>query len=100
MPGQTRLALIRTCDDVSIAILHPVLIFLGRVPWCSLSLKEALRKGGKGGGGAGKRKRGTRRGQGEEAYVRSLVSALYKVTGAERAQCLYIKKKGARGKDK
>lgn len=42
------------------------------------------------------RKRGMRQGQAEkEAYVRSLVSALYKVTSAELAQCLYIIK-GAR----
>lgn len=73
MPGQTRLSLIRTCDDVSIAILHPVLIFLGRVPWCRLSLKEALRKGG----GRQKQKErdetGTRR---EGVYEKSCVSSL------------------------
>lgn len=89
VPGLTRLSLVRTCNDVSIAILHPVLIFLGRVPGCSLSLKEALRKGG----GQKQKERdetGTRRG-----YVRSLVSALYKVAGAERRSVSLYNKRSA-----
>lgn len=50
------------------------------------------------------RKRGTRQGQGETAYVRSRVSALYNVTSAELALCPYIIKGGQgkkkRGKDR
>jgi hypothetical protein len=36
------ISFVPTCNDVSVSVLHPVLVFLGRVPWCRLSFKEAL----------------------------------------------------------
>ena len=41
------ISFVPTCNDVSVSVLHPVLVFLGRVPWCRLSFKEALRVEGK-----------------------------------------------------
>lgn len=35
---------IRTCDDVPVSVLHAVLVLLGRIPRCRLSLKEALKR--------------------------------------------------------
>lgn len=36
--------IIHTCDDVSVAVLHAVLVLLGRIPGRRLTLKEALKR--------------------------------------------------------
>lgn len=36
--------IIHTCNDVSVAVLHAVLILLGRIPRRRLTLKEALKR--------------------------------------------------------
>lgn len=35
-----------TCNDVSVSVLHSVLVLLSGVPWCGLSFKEALEERG------------------------------------------------------
>lgn len=39
----SRAALVRTCNNVPVSVLHAVLVLLGRIPRCRLSLKEALK---------------------------------------------------------
>lgn len=46
--GAEEMLYIHTCDDIPVSVLHAVLIFLGRVPRCRLSLEKTLKKRGRG----------------------------------------------------